>query len=89
MSAFDEMAAAIVRIAERKAEARAPSWRRFVVVELSPLVLRELDGDLTLDEDDDDVEIARAVLADPTLDEGDAVLVRQDGDSFIVCEVLD
>jgi len=71
-------------------ERATSSHARFEVIKLSPLRLRELGGDLLLDDDDDDVEVSRAVRrAVPPLAVGDKVVVREDADGYVVTEVLD
>lgn len=85
---FQELALKIKALARGEAEQTRTPPLRFKVNRVSPLRLEQLDGELLLEEGDDDFEIAHAVDA-ADVDKGDQVLVHEDADGdFIAVAVV-
>lgn len=77
MTVYDKLAARLHGIVADRTRAIAAD--RFKVVKANPLVLRQIEGDLVLEEGDPDLEIADAVdTAAPAV--GDMVVVHQGAD---------
>lgn len=90
-TAYDDLADRIRGMVRHEVDARSPRVERWKVVSSNPLVIEQIDGDLTLEEGDPDVEIDRRLIATvpdrPAV--GDLVRVHHDGQDWIVAGVID
>jgi hypothetical protein len=87
-SPYDRLAARLVALAGGVARSASPPVSRGIVTKSDPLTV-EVDEGLTLEEGDDDVEIARGVLADRPAP-GVTVALHQDGEGdWVIGDVIE
>lgn len=85
---FETLAERLRGMARNQAAAHSGSHLRFTVRKTAPLTMEHEDGGLTIDADEDDVEVHRAVTA-ATLAVGDVVTVRETQNGYEVTGVID
>lgn len=78
---WDRLADRLREMSRSTAREVSPPPERYRVQALDPLVVEQIEGDLVLEEGDDDVEIAHSAA---DLEVGDLVLVHTVGDGYVV-----